>query len=846
MAGAAARSWRARAWLATDGRKLTRAWRRWQPMARARSRTARRWPSCSTPRARPRTPKGVMVTPRQPAAQRGDDPGRRSVSRERSVIVGWLPLYHDMGLIGNVLQPLYVGAPCVLMSPVAFLQRPVRWLEAISRYRATTSGGPNFAYELCVRKVAASGARGPRPVAAGRWPSTAPSRCGPRRWSASPTAFAPVRLPARGVLSLLRPGRGDAVRLRRHAGVGPGGGSLRSSALERDRVAARRGGESRSARLVGCGRAWAGQEVAIVDPETAPPLPADRVGEIWVAGPSVAQGYWNRPEETARTFGARLAADRASGPFLRTGDLGFLRGGELFVTGRLKDLIILRGRNHYPQDLELTAERSHPALRPGLRRRLLGRGGRRGAAGGACRRSTRRREVGSRREAADGDPPGGGRGARGAGLARVVLVRAGRRAQDLERQDPAPRLPRSCSWPAVGAARRVARGRGGAAGRGACRASRAADARRGARWRRIWEEVLGLAPRTVGVGRQLLRARRRLAARQRSSSRGSGTPTGRGGLTLDELFAAPTLADLAAALWSRGSGPAPAGSLALEPAWSRHRQPLPLSLAAAPALVPAPARAGQPGLQPRRRRSRLHRGASTRPRSRAALAEIVRRHEALRTVFRGARRTRRRRSCSPPASVAARALPAGCSADAEPLRGAAELDGAGAAALRPGARPAPARRLVRLGPDEHELLVAVHHIVADGWSLGVLLRELAALYEAFAAGRPSPLPPSCRCSTRDFAVWQRAPAGRRALGGDRLAVLAASGSAASCRSWSCRRPAAPAGAELPRRPCRATCCPRPWRAACEALARPRGATPLHGPRSPASRRSSTATPGRTT
>ncbi len=282
------------------------------------------------------------------------------VQSPESVVLGWLPLYHDMGLIGTVLQPLYTGAVSYLMTPGAFLQRPARWLEAISRYRATTSGGPNFAYDLCVRKV---GAAERKSLDLSSWEvafnGAEPVRAGTLRRFAE--AFAPCGFRA----SAFRPcyGLAEATLLVsgwRQEGEEPRVLALDADALERHK--AEDAGESAKVReLVGCGAGM--QTVLAVDPESGEPLPPGRVGEIWVAGPSVAQGYWQRPEETAATFGAHLAD--GTGPFLRTGDLGFVSDGEVFLTGRLKDLIILRGRNHYPQDLELTAERGHADLRAG-------------------------------------------------------------------------------------------------------------------------------------------------------------------------------------------------------------------------------------------------------------------------------------------------------------------------------------------------------------------------------------------------------------------------------------------------------------------------------------------------
>ncbi|MFP3938811.1 MAG: amino acid adenylation domain-containing protein [Thermoanaerobaculia bacterium] len=318
-------------------------------------------------------PKGVMVS--HANLLQNEETIRRAFGQsEGSVVAGWLPLYHDMGLIGNVLQPLYAGARCVLMSPVAFLQRPRRWLEMISRYRATTSGGPNFGYELCVRRippedredldlsswsVAFNGSEPVRAETLERF-AEAFGPCGFRS-----DAFFPCYGLAEATLFV---SGGDRM-------AAPVVEAFDAGELARDRAAPSGDEEPPPAgtrRLVGCGRAWPGHRVLIADPESGEPCPPGRVGEIWVSGPSVAQGYWDRPEETVRDFRARpggAGADGGPAAYLRTGDLGFLVGdgpeGELYVTGRLKDLIILRGRNLYPQDLERTAEAAHPALHPG-------------------------------------------------------------------------------------------------------------------------------------------------------------------------------------------------------------------------------------------------------------------------------------------------------------------------------------------------------------------------------------------------------------------------------------------------------------------------------------------------
>ncbi|HSU83775.1 MAG TPA: AMP-binding protein, partial [Thermoanaerobaculia bacterium] len=282
------------------------------------------------------TPKGVMVTHAN-LLHNERMIGAAFDMDESSVVVGWLPLYHDMGLIGNVLQPLHAGGRCVLMSPVAFLQRPLRWLEAVSRYRGTVSGGPNFAYELCLRKATPEALAG---LDLSSW-KVAFNGAEPVRASTL-ERFAETLAPYGFRREALYPCYGLA-----EATLFVTGGH--GSRVEGERVS--------------CGRIWMGQRVVAVDPETGGERKAGEEGEIWISGPSVARGYWENEEATARDFHAFLPT--GEGPFLRTGDLGFLSGGDLYVTGRLKDLIILRGRNHYPQDVELTAERSHPDLQPG-------------------------------------------------------------------------------------------------------------------------------------------------------------------------------------------------------------------------------------------------------------------------------------------------------------------------------------------------------------------------------------------------------------------------------------------------------------------------------------------------
>lgn len=278
--------------------------------------------------------------------------------RSRGVI--WLPPYHDMGLIGGVVQPLFGGFPVTLMSPASFLMCPLNWLKAIAREGATTSGGPNFAFDLCVRKttpeqrarldlssweVAFVGAEPVRQETLERFADAfAPS-------GFRPEAFHPCYGLAESTLFVT-----GGVK-----GARPAVCSVSATALSSGRVAPV---ESDSRKMVSCGSATHGARVLIVDPERCVRCEPEEVGEIWIASESVARGYHDRPEESERVFGARLA-DTDEGPFLRTGDLGFVREDELFLTGRLKNVIIIGGRNHCAEDIERTVENCHPALRPG-------------------------------------------------------------------------------------------------------------------------------------------------------------------------------------------------------------------------------------------------------------------------------------------------------------------------------------------------------------------------------------------------------------------------------------------------------------------------------------------------
>ncbi|NEO35900.1 MAG: amino acid adenylation domain-containing protein [Moorea sp. SIOASIH] len=306
------------------------------------------------------TPKGVMVT-------HGNIIHNQQIIHqafghsEQSIGVGWLPLFHDMGLIFNVVQPMYLGFPSILMPPVAFLQKPIRWLKAISNYKATTSGAPNFAYDLCVKKVQEeqlafldlsswdAAFNGAEPVRADTLEQFGQkfANCG-----FNYSAFYPCYGMAETTLLATGGQKNQSPVIQ----------GVLAGELEQNSVVESEISSDESRRLVGVGHPYLDTTVIIVNPESLTPSEPGQVGEIWVSGGSVTSGYWNRPQATKETFQAYLK-DIGDGPFLRTGDLGFFSKGELFVTGRLKDLIIIRGRNHYPQDIELTVENSHPALR---------------------------------------------------------------------------------------------------------------------------------------------------------------------------------------------------------------------------------------------------------------------------------------------------------------------------------------------------------------------------------------------------------------------------------------------------------------------------------------------------
>jgi acyl-CoA synthetase (AMP-forming)/AMP-acid ligase II len=306
-------------------------------------------------------PKGVMVTNDNLIANQrliqekfGHDSG--------TVVVGWLPQYHDMGLIGNILQPLYLGATAVLMAPLTFLQQPVRWLEAITRYRASTSGGPDFAYRLCAERITEEqkhgldlsswtlAFNGAEPVSA----NTLDRFC---------AAFGHVGFHRKSFFPCYGLAEATLLATGTDKHVEPATVWLERDALANNKAVPGAACGAACQPLVSSGDVTSASSLAVVDPRTRQACADHEIGEIWLRGPSVAAGYWQRKALTEQTFGARRAD--GEGPYLRTGDLGFVKDGRLYITGRLKELIIIRGRNLYPQDIEQSVQQAIPGLRHG-------------------------------------------------------------------------------------------------------------------------------------------------------------------------------------------------------------------------------------------------------------------------------------------------------------------------------------------------------------------------------------------------------------------------------------------------------------------------------------------------
>jgi amino acid adenylation domain-containing protein len=689
------------------------------------------------------TPKGVMLT-------HGNLMHNAAMTYQlmehspSSKFVSWLPVYHDMGLIGGILQPLYGGFPCILMSPASFLQSPYRWLKAISDYGGTTSGAPNFAYDLCVQKITPEQRKtldlstwsvafnGSEPVRSDTLERfyTAFAECGFRGEAFYPCyGMAEATLMVSGVVK-------EAV---------PAIKTVRVEGLESDRVVDALIENQNVRSLVSCGQSIPEQQIAIVNPQTLTRCLPDEVGEVWVSGPSIGQGYWQRIAETNQTFHAYIS-DTGEGPFLRTGDLGFLDNGELFITGRSKDLIIIRGRNLYPQDIELTAYRSHAGLRS------------HSAAAFAVEVDNEERLVVVQELEFRAKP----------NVEKITAAIRNAIAQEYEVQVYGVILVKPGSVPKTssGKIQRLATKAAFLAGElediGSSILQSINFAENEPKLQR--EALLNL---TTRESQPLLEAylieqvaRVLLIAPSQINPQQPLTALGIDSLKVFELknrievdlevyvsiadfFEDFTLAQLATKLIAQlttgtslqplakirnASGKYPL-SFQEQQLWLVDR------LASNTPAYNIPIAINLAG--------KLNEKAFA-----ESLNEIIRRHEVLRTSF-----------------VVENGQPVVAIAEVVTFTLAVEVLESNARvehiatefAKQPfdlSHAPLLRAKLLRLGETEYTLLITLHHIVADGWSIGILIRELAAIYEAFSQEKPSPLP-KLPIQYVDFAYWQQ-------------------------------------------------------------------------------------------
>ncbi len=656
--------------------------------------------------------------------------------------VSWAPLYHDMGLIGGLLQPLYSGIPLVLTSPRHFLERPVRWLELISRHRATLSGGPDFSFRLCLERVK----------------DAQIAQLDLSSWRVAYTGAEPVRADTEfDFIERFAPAGFDPAAVyacyglaeatlyvtggRRGAGMVARGFS--AEGLARGVGTPDEGGTL----LVGCGAVAVGHALQIVDPATGD-LAAEpgRIGEIWVSGASIGAGYWGQPRASAETF-VEVAGRR----WLRTGDLGFVRDGELYVTGRLKDLIIVRGHNIYPQDIERVIEAEVDAVRKG-RVAVFAAGGPDGEGIGAAAEVSRSMQklvpphvlveaLSAAVSEAFGEP-----------LSAVLLLNPGGMPKTTsgKLQRSACRagwLDRSADAYAI--FERGAFVKGGTAAEATAapldETERALDA--------IWREVLRLGgatplPRDAHF---FARGGSSLTATQAASRTAARWEID---FPVRLLFEHPRLAACAEAIRARRAhGPrGGAAPIPVLPA-ARRLQGLPLSHAQERQwflwqLDPQSAAYHMSGA--------LRLAGALEPEAlQAALDDLVARHETLRTAFRAGPDGVPAQWIQPAAALALERIDLrdtpGEAREAQAMQQmrrlkAAPFDLAQGGLLRVA--------LIRIADDSQVLVVVMHHIVSDGASMQVLIDELAAGYAARLQGRAAALP-APRVQYADYAVWQR-------------------------------------------------------------------------------------------
>ncbi|HUD37175.1 MAG TPA: amino acid adenylation domain-containing protein [Streptosporangiaceae bacterium] len=721
-------------------------------------------------------PKGVMVTHANLIAN-STSIGRALGLGPDSRGVSWLPPYHDLGLIGGIIQPIFAGFPCTLLSPLSFLRRPACWLEAISRHGATISAAPDFGYLECSLRVS------PEELAG----------LDLSRWRHALVGAEPVR--AATLAEFARAFAGSGFR---HSAFypcyglaeatlfvsGPGQQASRPSTLGVDRAGLARGlarpagphDGSATTVVTGLGRAHGDDQVLVVDPQTRQRCRPRTIGEVWVTGPSVAQGYWQREAESARAFGAHLAGTR-SPAYLRTGDLGFMHRSGLFVTGRIKDLMVIRGRNHYPSDLEDTAGRSHPKLKPAraaaftvddgsqelavlVHEVVKGFGPDDAAAVVKAIQAAMSTEHGLR-------------------LHEIVLVRPG----SIPRTTSGKIMRSGCrdKWLA-GSLATVHSSQGGPARGMATEPSpqQSGDRSAPAALARIIAQGLGLWPvpvpddvPLVSLGLDSLRSVSLASALADAFSLELSVPELLSGVTMADLRArlGPPASAASASASADGDGDGDGGQVAGRAAGEEVGQ----------GTWAAPAQQALWLLDQLGAGDAYHILASVRLRGPLdpgvlgqCLDELVRQHQALRTCFAPAADGSLHTIARPAASLPLDILDlrgAGGQADREE-RAKAEAERLAQAPFDLASGPLLRLVLICLTDDHWELVACAHHIALDGWSLSILTRQLGECYRAAKAGRPMPAlaiaPGPQHRRTRaddddDEAFWRRTLAGAHAV-----------------------------------------------------------------------------------
>ncbi|MBJ2213213.1 non-ribosomal peptide synthetase [Pseudomonas carnis] len=642
------------------------------------------------------------------------------------VIVSWLPLYHDMGLIGGLLQPIFSGVPCVLMSPAYFLGRPLRWLEAISEYGGTISGGPDFAYRLCSERVSES----------------ALERLDLSRWRVAYSGSEPIRLDtlerfaekfaACGFTTnnfFASYGLAEATLFVAGGTRGHGIPALR---LDEQALAANRAEPGQGPAIMSCGTSQPNHAVLIADPHTLTELPDQCVGELWATGPSIAHGYWRNPQASAKTF-----VQHAGRTWLRTGDLGFIRDGEVYITGRLKDLLIVRGHNLYPQDIEQTIEREVEVVRKGRVAAFAVNDQGLEGIGIAAEISRSVQKI----------------------LPPEALIKAIRQAV-AEACQQAPSvvvllnpgaLPKTSSGKVQRAACAIRHADGSLdsyaqfPGQPGQASEVALESDLQQQIAAIWCEQLQLA-HVAGDDHFFLLGGNSITATQVVARLRESLGLE---LSLRLLFEAPTLAAFATAVAQlQQDGGVAQGAIHV----LSRQEDLPQSLAQNRLWItwqldPHSSAYTIPGA--------LHlRGELDEDALRHSFQQLIQRHEALRTRF-----------CERDGQAFQRVE---ATADFElPIIDLSDLPNTEREARAQEVREDQARSpfdlekgpllrvtLVRLGDEEHQLLVTLHHIIADGWSLNILIDEFSRLYAAVAQGQSLELPPLA-LQYADYGSWQR-------------------------------------------------------------------------------------------